>query len=153
MHFLSNALAQLHKGSAETVAAAVRTIFTQLDADHVRELVEVIATMLGRQFAKVETMLREAAEDVIAFAHFPVQHWKKIWLTNPLERVNKEIKCRTDVVGVFPTPKPCSASSSISASAAPSWPVISATCLPGRSSTPRWAGTGLTPRRARHGRC
>jgi putative transposase len=58
--------------------------------------------MLGRQFPKVETMLREAAHELTAFADFPVEHWKKIWSTNGLERVNKEIKRRTDVVGVFP---------------------------------------------------
>jgi putative transposase len=61
--------------------------------------------MLGRQLPKVEQMLRDAAEDILACASFPVLHWKKIWSTNPLERLNKEIKRRTDVVGVFPNPE------------------------------------------------
>jgi putative transposase len=104
VHFLRNILAQVPKASAEMVAAAIRTIFAQPDAEHVRDQLDVIATMLGRQFPKVETMLREAADDITAFADFPPAHWKKIWSTNPLERVNKEIKRRTDVVGVFPNP-------------------------------------------------
>ena len=104
VHFLRNVLAQVPKGSAEMVAAAIRTIFAQPDAEHVRDQLDVIATMLGRQFPKVEAMLREVADDITAFADFPVAHWKKIWSTNPLERVNKEIKRRTDVVGVFPNP-------------------------------------------------
>lgn len=65
---------------------------------------DVIAGMLGRQFSKVETMLRDAEPELLAFAAFPVAHWKKIWPTNPLERLNKEIKRRTDVVEVFPNP-------------------------------------------------
>ena len=105
VHFLRNVLAQVPKGSQTMVAAAIRTIFAQPDAEHVRDQLEVIATMLGRQFPKVEQMLREAADDITAFADFPVAHWKKIWSTNPLERVNKEIKRRTDVVGVFPNPQ------------------------------------------------
>ena len=84
------------------VAAAIRTIFAQPDQQHVREQLDVIAGMLGRQLPKVEAMLRDAAEDLLAFTGFPVGHWKKIWSTNPLERLNKEIKRRTDVVGVFP---------------------------------------------------
>jgi len=104
VHFLRNVLAQVPKGHAEMVAAAIRTIFAQPDPGHVREQLDTIAGMLARQLPKVETMLREACIDVTAFADFPVSHWKKIWSTNPLERVNKEIKRRTDVVGVFPNP-------------------------------------------------
>ena len=105
VHFLRNVLAQVPKGSAEMVAAAIRTIFAQPDAAHVREQLGVIAGMLGRQSVKVETMLRDAAEDLLAFTSFPTAHWKKIWSTNPLERLNKEVKRRTDVVGVFPNPE------------------------------------------------
>jgi transposase-like protein len=102
VHFLRNVLAAVPRGNAEMVAAAIRTVFAQPDAQHVREQLDVIAGMLGRQLPKVETMLRETADDLLAFTNFPVGHWKKIWSTNPLERLNKEIKRRTDVVGVFP---------------------------------------------------
>ena len=105
VHFLRNVLAQVPKGNAEMVAAAIRTIFAQPDADHVLEQFEVIAQMLGRQLPKVEQMMRAARDDLLAFAGFPVSHWKKIWSTNPLERLNKEVKRRTDVVGVFPNPQ------------------------------------------------
>jgi putative transposase len=91
VHFLRNVLAQVPKGSAEMVATAIRTIFAPPGAEHVRDQLNVIATMLGRQFPKVETMLRDAADDITAFADFPVAHWKKTWSTNPLKRVNKEI--------------------------------------------------------------
>jgi putative transposase len=105
VHFLRNVLAKVPKGSAEMVAAAIRTIFAQPDATHVHEQLDVIAGMLGRQFPKLEAMLRDSAEELLAFASFPVSHWKKVWSTNPLERLNKEIKRRTDVVGVFPNPE------------------------------------------------
>jgi putative transposase len=105
VHFLRNVLAQVPKGSAEMVAAAIRTIFAQPDATHVHEQLDVIAGMLGRQFPKLEAMLRDSAEELLAFTSFPVAHWKKVWSTNPLERLNKEIKRRTDVVGVFPNPE------------------------------------------------
>lgn len=105
VHFLRNVLAQVPKGSAEMVAAAIRTIFAQPRAEMVRDQLDVIAGMLGRQSPKVETMLRDAAPDLLAFADFPPGHWKKIWSTNPLERLNKEVKRRTDVVGVFPNPE------------------------------------------------
>jgi putative transposase len=105
VHFLRNVLAAVPKGSAEMVAAAIRTIFAQPKADMVRDQLSVIAGMLGRQLPKVETMLRDAAEELLAFTAFPPSHWKKIWSTNPLERLNKEVKRRTDVVGVFPNPE------------------------------------------------
>lgn len=104
VHFLRNVLAQVPKGSAEMVAAAIRTIFAQPNPDMVQDQLGVIAGMLGRQSPKVETMLRDAAQDILAFTSFPPGHWKKIWSTNPLERLNKEVKRRTDVVGVFPNP-------------------------------------------------
>src|SRR5215211_6467664 len=104
VHFLRNVLAQVPKGSAEMVAAAIRTIFAQPDAEHVREQLDTIAGMLGRQLPKLEIMLRDAATELLTFTAFPISHWKKIWSTNPLERLNKEIKRRTDVVGVFPNP-------------------------------------------------
>jgi putative transposase len=103
--FLRNVLAQVPKGSAELVAAAIRTSFAQPDATHVHDQLEVIAGMLGRQFPKLETMLRDAAEYLLAFTSFPPSHGKKLWSTNPLERLNKEVKRRTDVVGVFPNPE------------------------------------------------
>ena len=105
VHFLRNVLAQVPKGNADMVAAAIRTIFAQPDPEHVHEQFEVIAAMLGRQAPKVEAMMRAAKEDLLAFTGFPRAHWRQIWSTNPLERVNKEIKRRTDVVGVFPNPE------------------------------------------------
>jgi putative transposase len=102
VHFLRNVLAKVPKGSAEMVAAAIRTVFAQPDAAAVADQLDSIAGKLGRQFPVVEQMLRDAAVDICAFAAFPQAHWKKIWSTNPLERVNKEIKRRTNVVGIFP---------------------------------------------------
>jgi putative transposase len=104
VHFLRNVLAQVPRGNAEMVAAAIRTVFAQPDADHVAEQFETIAVMLGRQLPKVEQMMRAARDDLLGFTTFPPPHWRKIWSTNPLERLNREVKRRTDVVGVFPNP-------------------------------------------------
>jgi transposase-like protein len=102
VHFLRNVLARIPRGSADMVLAAIRTIFAQPDAVTVREQLDEIAERLEPRFPAVAAMLVSAKEDVLAFAAFPVAHWRKVWSTNPLERVNKEIKRRTDVVGIFP---------------------------------------------------
>lgn len=102
VHFVRNVLARVPRGSAEMVAAAIRTIFAQPDAEAVAEQFERIAEMLGRQFPDVATTLRDARDDLLAFSVFPVAHWRKLWSTNPIERLHREIKRRTDVVGVFP---------------------------------------------------
>jgi putative transposase len=104
VHFVRNVFAVIPKGAAEMVAATIRTVFAQPTADAVRTQLDTVADMLGRQFPKVREMLLEAKEDLTAFADFPHQHWKKIQSTNPLERLNREIKRRTDVVQVFPNP-------------------------------------------------
>ena len=101
---MRNVLAVVPRGNTEMVAAAIRTVFAQPDAEHVHEQFETIAMMLGRQIPKVEQMMREARDDLLAFTGFPQPHWRKIWSTNPLERVNREVKRRTEVVGVFPNP-------------------------------------------------
>ena len=102
VHFLRNVLARIPKGSAEMVLAAIRTVFAQPDAAAVAEQLDEIVERLEPRFPVAAAMLVDAKPDVTAFAAFPVGHWKKIWSTNPLERVNKEIKRRTDVVGIFP---------------------------------------------------
>ena len=84
------------------VAATIRTIFAQPAADAVRTQPHTVADMLGAQLPKARTMLLESEEELTAFAAFPDRHWKKIQSTNPLERVNREIKRRIDVVQVFP---------------------------------------------------
>jgi len=102
VHFLRNVLARIPRGRAEMVLALIRTIWAAPDPAAVREQLDAVADKLAPGFPVVAAMLREAREDVTAFAAFPFAHWKKIWSTNPLERVNKEIKRRSNVVGIFP---------------------------------------------------
>ena len=99
---MRNVLVKVPRNHQQMVAAMIRTIFAQPDAAHVeRQLKEVAATM-KRQFGVVNEMILDAAEDITAFRHFPTNHWQKIWSTNSLERLNAEIKRRTNVVGIFP---------------------------------------------------
>ena len=102
VHFMRNVLSRVPKTSGEMVAAAIRTIFAQPDPGHVRAQLDEVTRMLAGQSPDVATLLADAAEDVLAFTTFPTAHWRKIWSTNPLERVNGEIKRRTNVVGIFP---------------------------------------------------
>jgi putative transposase len=102
VHFMRNVLSKVTKGNTEMVAAAVRTIFAQPTGPLVREQVETVAAMLEPQLPAIAEMLRDAREDITAFADFPEAHWRKIWSTNPLERINREVKRRTEVVGIFP---------------------------------------------------
>ncbi|MFE5681522.1 IS256 family transposase, partial [Streptomyces erythrochromogenes] len=104
VHSVRNVFAVIPKGSAETAAAAIRTLFAQPTAETVRSRLDTVADMPGKQFpkAKAKAMLLDAKEDLTASADFPHQHWKKIQSTNTLERINREIKRRPDVVQAFP---------------------------------------------------
>ena len=102
VHFMRNALSKVPKAKAQMVAATIKTIFVQPDRAHIARQLDEVATVLAPQFPDVADQLREAAPDLLAFSAFPITHWTKIWSTNPLERVNAEIKRRTNVVGIFP---------------------------------------------------
>ena len=95
-------LAKVTRANAEMVAAAIRTIFAQPDAGAVAAQFERIVATLEAQFPDVAVMLIDARDDLLAFSAFPLEHWRKLWSTNPLERLHREIKRRTGVVGVFP---------------------------------------------------
>ena len=104
VHFMRNVLTKVTRGHADMVAAAIRTIFAQPTGPLVGAQVETVAAMLDPQLPAVAAMLRAAREEVTAFADFPEAHWRKVWSTNPIERLDKEVKRRTDVVGIFPNP-------------------------------------------------
>ena len=84
------------------VAAVFRTIFVQPTAEAVATTWETVRDQLAAAFGKVGPLMDDAKAEVLAFTAFPRSHWAKIWSTNPLERVNKEIKRRARVVGIFP---------------------------------------------------
>lgn len=101
-HFMRNVLGKVPKGEAEVIASWVRTIFAMGKPDDVRGQLDHVATTLQDTYPIVASMLRDAKTDLTAFADFPHAHWRKIWSTNPIERLNREIKRRTDTVGIFP---------------------------------------------------
>ncbi|MGH9043375.1 MAG: IS256 family transposase, partial [Acidimicrobiales bacterium] len=102
VHLMRNILAAVPKSQAEMVAATVRTIFAQPDATSTRSHLRAVVDALRERFAKGAEILEAAEADVTAYADFPRAHHKKIASTNPLERLNKEIKRRSNVVGIFP---------------------------------------------------
>jgi transposase-like protein len=101
-HFVRNALALVPKTASQMVAATIRTVFVQPDAASAREQWRRVADGFRDRFPRLADLLDEAEADVLAYLTFPAEHWRQIWSNNPLERLNKEVKRRTDVVGIFP---------------------------------------------------
>ena len=102
VHFMRNLLSTVPKGAQDTVAAIVRTIFASPDHASAMDRLGEVARMLEARFPEAAELLEDAAEDVLAHLHFPLEHRRRLHSTNPLERLNKEIKRRTRVVGIFP---------------------------------------------------
>ncbi len=103
VHFMRNLLSTVPKQAQDTVAAIVRTIFTQPDHASAMAQLHEVARMLEDRFPQVAELLEDVSEDVLAHLHFPREHRRRLHSTNPLERLHKEIKRRTRVVGIFPT--------------------------------------------------
>jgi putative transposase len=101
-HFLRNLLAKVPKSAGPFVATLVRSIFAQPDAEAVWAQFHRVVEQLGERFPAAAQMLADAGPDILAFTAFPQTQWKQIWSNNPQERLNKEIRRRTDVVGIFP---------------------------------------------------
>jgi len=101
-HFMRNLLTRVPKAAQALVATLVRSIFAQPDAQSVRAQHARIVEQLAAKFPDAAQLLEEAGPDILAFAAFPKEHWRQIWSNNPQERLNREIRRRTDVVGIFP---------------------------------------------------
>jgi putative transposase len=104
VHFIRNALALVPKQSAALVASTIRLAFGQLDAESTRSQWRRVADGFRSRYPRLSALMDEAEADVLAYTSFPHEHWHQIWSNNPLERLNKEVKRRTDVVGIFPNP-------------------------------------------------
>ena len=101
-HFARNLLTRVPKSAQPFVATVVRSIFGQPSAEDVRAQHARVVEQLAPRFPDAAPLPADAAEEVLAFAAFPQQHWRKIRSNNPQERLNLEIRRRTDVVGIFP---------------------------------------------------
>jgi transposase-like protein len=102
VHFARNLLGLVPKSHQDMVAAVFRTIFAQPDPETVASTWDHVRDQLGDRFPKIAVLMDDANTEVLAFVAFPRAHWTKIWSTNPLERLNKEVKRRARVVGIFP---------------------------------------------------
>lgn len=102
VHFVRNALALVPKSAAQLVAATIRTVFAQPEPEMARQQWRQVADGFRPRYPKLAALLDSAEADVLAYLAFPAEHWRQIWSNNPLERVNREVKRRTDVVGIFP---------------------------------------------------
>jgi transposase-like protein len=103
VHFMRNLLSTVPKGAQDTVAAVVRSIFSQPDHASAMTRLHDVAQMLAPKFPLAAELLEEASEDVLSHMHFPREHRRRLHSTNPIERLHKEVKRRTRVVGIFPT--------------------------------------------------
>lgn len=101
-HFLRNLLTRVPKSAQTLVATLVRSIFDQVDREAVWAQHGRVVEQLQERFPEAAAMLDEAGPEVLSFATFPHEHWRQIWSNNPQERLNKEVRRRTDVVGIFP---------------------------------------------------
>ena len=101
-HCHRNLLTKVPRSAQPRVSTLVRTIFEQPDAASVRSRHAQVVTALEARFPKAAAHLDDARDDVLAFTAFPREVWRQIWSNNPQERLNKEIRRRTDVVGIFP---------------------------------------------------
>jgi putative transposase len=102
VHWMRNALAYVPKGQHTMVAAALRQAFLQPDQDTARQTWRQVADQLRPRWPKLAVLMDESEHDGLAYMAFPAQHRTKLHSTNPLERLNKEVKRRSDVVGIFP---------------------------------------------------
>jgi hypothetical protein len=102
VHWMRNALAHVPKGQHTMVAAAIRQAFLQTDAEAAHQTWRHVADQLRPRWPKLATLMDDSEHDVLAYIGFPGQHRTKLHSTNPLERLNKEVKRRADVVSIFP---------------------------------------------------
>src|SRR3954463_12202483 len=103
VHWMRNALSYVAKTQQSMVAAALRQAFLQSDPDSARKVWRTMADQFRDRWPKLAKLLDESEHDVLAYLSFPAQHRAKLHSTNPLERLNKEVKRRADVVGIFPS--------------------------------------------------